>query len=150
MNPLETVEELIHEIDTAADPNIRSAARKLVQALMDFHCTAVARMIQLCDAATVGAFGRDETAGALLLLYDLHPDSTETRVRRAIDPMRNVHLVSVDHLAVTVNVTGRGHANPTREAIEIAVLSAAPEVQTIRIEGLNSPDFVPLKKLMAV
>lgn len=148
MNPLERVESLIEQLDSAADPNIRAAARELVQALMDFHGTAVTRMLELADPPTIGSFGRDETVGPLLLLYDLHPDSTETRVRRAIDPIRNVEFLSVDDLTVRVKVNG--HSHPSRDNIEKAVLAAAPEVQLIHIEGLQTPDFVPLEKLMAV
>lgn len=150
MNPLEKVEDLIDQIDHAVDPNMRAAARELVQALMDFHGAAVARMMELADPTTVGAFGRDETVGPLLLLYDLHPDTTEIRVRHAVDPIRNVELLSVDELRVTVRVNGHGHAHPTRAAIEKVILSAAPEVQMVHIEGLQTPDFVPLEKLMAV
>jgi hypothetical protein len=148
MNPLERVEELIQQLDGAADPNIRSAARDFVQALMDFHGAAVARMLELVDSPTLGSFGRDETVAPLLLLYDLHPDTTETRVRRAIDPLRNVELIVVDDLEVKVRVNGRSHSG--REMIEKTILSAAPEVSAIHIEGLKTPDFVPLESLIAV
>lgn len=156
MNPLDRIEELLHQIDSAADPNVRSAARELVQALMDFHGAGVARMLELIEAAgpgaapVVGSFGRDEIVAPLLLLYDLHPEPTETRVRRAVNGIRNLQLIGVEDFEVRLQVTGHGHASPSRELIEKAVLNAAPEVQAIHIEGLATPGFVPLEKLLAV
>ncbi|HWF10096.1 MAG TPA: hypothetical protein VG297_16630 [Bryobacteraceae bacterium] len=148
MNPLVRVEELITQIDTAADPSVRAAARELVQALMDFHGHAVARMMEMLDGPVAQSMGRDEIVRPLLLLYDLHPESAEVRLRRALDRIRGVEFETLDGLAVTVRVTG-GHP-PGREEIEAAILDAAPEIQVVRIEGLKTPDFIPLEKLQTV
>jgi hypothetical protein len=63
--------------------------------------------------------------------------------------MRNVECVAVQGQEVRVRVVGHGH-RPSREAIEAAILDAAPEAQLIRIEGLQDADFVPLEKLVTV
>jgi hypothetical protein len=149
MNPLGRVEELIAQIDACADPNVRAAARGLVEALMEFHGNAAARMMEMVDSGTALAMGRDETIRPLLLLYDLHPESTEIRVRREIDRIRNVELIGVEDLEVQVRLTGNGHS-PSRESIEKAIQEAAPEIRSIQIEGLKTPDFVPLASLLAV
>jgi len=143
------VEELITQIDAAADPNVRAAARDLVQTLMEFHGNAVARILELAGGAAVQAMGRDEIVRPLLLLYDLHPESTEVRVRRALDRIRNVQWIGLDGLEVKIQVAGDGHA-PSREAIESAIQEAAPEVQSVLIEGLQPADFVPIEALLSV
>ena len=146
MNPLGRVEELIAQIDSSADPNVRAAARDLVQALMEFHGNAAARMMEMVDDATALAMGRDDAVRPLLLLYDLHPESTEVRVRRAIDRIRNVELTGIEELEARVRLTGNARS-PARETIEAAIQEAAPEIRSVRIEGLKVPDFVPLEIL---
>ena len=149
MNALAGVEGLIARIDAAGDPNVRAAARDLVQALLEFHAQAVGRMVELTDSATLQAMGRDDTVRSLLLLYDLHPESTEVRVRRALDRIRGVEFIGLEELDVTVRVTANGRA-PARESIEAAIQEAAPEVRAVRIEGLHTADFVPLESLLSV
>ncbi len=149
MNALGRVEELIAEIDSSADPNVRAAARDLVQALLEFHANATARMMEMVDASTALAMGRDELVRPLLLLYDLHPESAEVRVRRAIDRIRNVELIGIEELEARVRITGNGHS-PSRESIETAIQEAAPEIRSVQIEGLKIADFVPLENLLAV
>lgn len=148
MTPLARVEELIAQIDTAADPGIRAAARDLVQALMDFHGHAVARMMAIIDGPVALSMGRDEIVRPLLLLYDLHPESAEVRVRRALDRIRGVEFDGLDGFEVTVRVTGP-HP-PSREEIEAAIIDAAPEIQSVRVEGLKTTDFIPLESLQAI
>jgi hypothetical protein len=148
MSSLQRVEELIAQIDAAADPNVKAAARDLVQTLMEFHGDAVARMLELADDTAVQAMGRDETVRPLMLLYGLHPESTEIRVRRAVDRIRNAQFVGVEGPEVKIRVTGNGHA-PSREAIEAAIQEAAPEVQSVLIEGVKPADFVSVEALLS-
>ncbi len=149
MNPLGRVEELIAQIDSSADPNVRAAARDLVQTLMEFHGSAAARMMEMVDGGTALAMGRDDIVRPLLLLYDLHPESAEVRVRRAIDRIRNVELIGIEELEARVRIIGNGHS-PSREAIETAIQEAAPEIRSVQIEGLKIADFVPIGNLIAV
>lgn len=149
MNPLGRVEELIAQIEASADPNVRAAARDLVQALMEFHGSAAARMMEMVDGPTALAMGRDDAVRPLLLLYDLHPESTEVRVRRAIDRIRNVELIGIEEMEAGVRLAGNGHP-PSRESIEAAIQEAAPEIRAVHIEGLKTADFFPLENLLAV
>jgi hypothetical protein len=141
------VEELIATIDAAADPVIRAAAQELIEAVMEFHGAGIARMLDMVEPAMALSMAREEAIRPMLLLYDLHPESTEIRVQRAVDPIRNVEVVSVTGREVRVRLTGNG---PNGEAIEKAILDAAPEVQAIHLEGLDRSSFVPLEKLLAV
>lgn len=156
MESLQRIEQLIQQIDEAADPNIREVARDLVQTLMDFHGAGIERMMDLIaasgeqGAAIIGSIGRDDLAGALLLLYSLHPDDIETRVRRAVNKLRNVELESIGAGVVRVRVAANGHAHPDKAAIETAIYSAAPEALAVVIEGIREAGFVPLEALMSV
>ncbi len=154
MESLRRIEQLIRQIDAVADPSMRAAARDLVQSLMDFHGAGIERMVELVAASgessgsIIGSFGRDDLAGALLLLYNLHPDDVETRVRRAVDKMRNIELVSVIDGVVRVRI-GSGHGHIEKSAIETAIYSVAPEVSSVVVEGNRQPGFVPIEMLMS-
>ncbi len=149
MNSLEKVEDLIARIEASADPSVRAAARDLVQGLMDFHGNAIERMVAMVDGPVLQAMARDELVRPLLLLYDLHPESTEVRVRRAVDRIPNAECIGVEGYEVRIRVGGHGRM-PSREALEAAIQEAAPEVQSVVIEGLKIADFVPLGNLQAV
>jgi hypothetical protein len=154
MESLQRIEQLIQQIDEAADPNIRAVTRELVQTLMEFHGAGIERMLELIaasgesGASVINSIGRDDLAGALLLLYSLHPDDLETRVRRAVNKMRNIELESVIDGVVRLRITGNGaHADKT--AIETAIYSAAPEAAAVVVGGLREAGFVPIEKLMS-
>lgn len=149
MKSLEKVEELIARIDSSEDESLREAARDLVQVLMEFHGNAIARMMEMVDSSVAQSMGRDDAVRPVLLLYDLHPETTEARVRRAVDRIRHAEFVGVEGLAVKVRLTGNGHS-PSRATLEAAIQEAAPEVESIEIEGLKSPDFVPLASLLTL
>jgi hypothetical protein len=154
MESLHRIEQLIQQIDAAADPNIRAVTRELIQTLMDFHGAAIERMLEVIAASgesgtsTIGSIGRDDLAGAMLLLYNLHPDDIETRVRRAVNKMRNIELESVIEGVVRLRVAGNG-AHADKAAIETAIYSAAPEAAAVVVEGLREAGFVPLEQLMS-
>jgi hypothetical protein len=92
--------------------------------------------------------GRDDLTGALLLLYNLHPDDFETRVRRAVNKMRNIELESATDGVVRLRIAGNG-AHADKGAIETAIYSAAPEASAVVIEGIREAGFVPLEQLMS-
>lgn len=154
MESLQRIEQLIQKIEEVADPNIRSVARELVQTLLDFHGAALERMIDLIaasgdtGASVISAMGRDDLAGALLLLYSLHPDDFETRVRRAVNKLRNVELQSAADGLVKVRIGGNGSGHPDKTAIETAIFNLAPETVEVIIEGAHEANFVPLETLM--
>ncbi len=142
------IEELIHKFESAKDPNTREDARKLVQALMDFHGSAVNRMMEIvaeCDEpgeAIFDSFARDELVSSLLLLYDLHPVDLETRVRGALDKVRpilraqasNVHLIGIEDGSVHLRFEGKSAPN-LKLAIEEEIYKVAADVSAIRLDG---------------
>ena len=79
MENVQDIERLITEIEATADPATRTGVRQLVEAILEFHGSGLARMVELAGEGVVRSFARDDLASALLLLYGLHPESFEAR-----------------------------------------------------------------------
>ena len=169
---VQKLEGLLREIESSADPAMRSLALEAVQTLMEFHGAAVAKMIEQIASAGDAAhdimakFSGDDLVSSLLLLYGLHPADFDTRVRQALDKARpavkshggTIELLSIDEGAVRLRVERSGHgcgstAGKIKTAIEDALYDRAPEVTAIEIEGLASPaassGFVPLEQVLS-
>ena len=122
------------------------AATEAVQALVELYGEALARM--LAGASPT----EDELLSHLLLVHDLHPVDVEARVRQALDDVRpylgshggDVELLGVDDGVARLRLGGTCNGCPSstvtlRNAIEEAVLRAAPEVERIEAEGVAEP-----------
>jgi Fe-S cluster biogenesis protein NfuA len=168
---LNQLDELIARMDQIEDPGLRADIQQLVQSLMDLHGAGLDRMMELVvqnggeqGEKLIEDFGKDEFVGNLLLLYGLHPDDLETRVRKALDKVRpylrshggNVELVELANGTVHLRMQGNCHGCPSsamtlKLAIEEAIFEAAPDVMDVRTEGVQEPRptsaFVPLEKV---
>ena len=155
------IEELVSRVRSLPDPNARNVALDLVQAVMDLHSSALARMMEIVsetDAADqVGsALANDDLVASLLLLHDLHPSDLETRVKRALEQPAlhaegtRVELVSLDEGVVYVRIEG---GPSLKTAVEQLLSNAAPDAAGIVVEGADdragSANFVPLEQLLA-
>lgn len=170
---LARIETLIHQAENLPDPKLRDQVQELVAHLLDFHGAALGRMVE--QVAKLGPPGRrvldawldDELIASMLVLYDLHPDGLESRVREALDSVRpylrshggNVELVSIADGIVHLRMQGKCNGCPSSEAtarltIEGAIYARAPDVAGIEVEGIAAPRvgtaFVPLEQLGAV
>ena len=169
---MQRVEELVQEIETWADPNIRAKTTEIIQALMSFHGAGIDRMMEL--TANAGApgyaifdeFVEDDLVGNMLLLYGLHPLDIETRIKNALEKVRpslnlhegNVELLSVDNGVVNLRLQGNCDGCPSsaltlKHTIEEAILQAAPDVVSIEVENLTTTTdqngFVQISKAKA-
>jgi hypothetical protein len=162
----EEIEELVRQVEGLPDPNARAIAVKLVGAVMEFHASAVARMLEMISQsangeAAVRSMVQDESVASLLALHGLHPDDVETRIRRAVDILEqffetrgaSISLSGIHDGSVTLRFEARGgrSGSAAKHIIEDAVYQAAPEITSLTIVGLNeSPEagFVPLSALM--
>ena len=168
---LKSIEALVHRIESASDPALSSAAKELVQLLMELHGAGLERMLEIVNQttsgpATIEVLGRDDLVRSLFLLYGLHPDSLETRVMQALEKTRpylkshggNVNLIGVDEAgAVTLRLEGNCHGCPSSSAtmklaVEEAIYDAAPDVTAIIVEGSVKEEkpalaFVPISQL---
>jgi hypothetical protein len=68
------IEQLIGEIEAAADPALRERVRALVEAVLDVHAGAFRRALEIAGPTVAERLAQDELVGSLLLLHDLHPD----------------------------------------------------------------------------
>ena len=139
----ERIEQLLDELDGSA------AAEELVHALMELYGAGLARVLDLADEPTVERLAKDELVRGLLILHDLHPESTVDRVRAALDELRpylgshagDVEFVGIDAAGVLrLRLTGSCDGCPSstvtaKYAIEKAVREAAPELAGLEVQG---------------
>ncbi len=160
---LARLEALIHEAEKLADGELRGRIQELVAHLLEFHGAAIERMVE--DVADLGVAGRnlvetwsrDELLSSVLLLYDLHPVDTESRVRAALEQVRpylkshggNVQFLGLADGVVHLRLEGHCHGCPSstatlRSTIEKAIYEAAPDVAGIEFEGVVPAPAVAL------
>jgi Fe-S cluster biogenesis protein NfuA len=131
------VESLLERIEGDA------AATEAVQAVVELYGEALARMLAGADPA------EDELVSHLLLLHDLHPVDVETRVRNALEEVRpylgshggDVELLGVEAGVARLRLAGTCNGCPSstvtlQNAIEEAILKAAPDLERIEAEGV--------------
>ena len=85
--------KLITQFDQMPEGPQRAACKELVQLLMDVHCAGLERVMEIVfddpvsGRAIVDNLAKDPVVSSLLVLYSLHPDDLETRVRKAVEHM---------------------------------------------------------------
>ncbi len=153
---LQKVESLVRTIESAADPNVRAGAVELMQTLMEMNGAGLERMMEIVfesgsgGAQVINRFADDELVGSLLLLYDLHPVSSEARVMQALEKVRpylqshggNVEFIGIDdegvlRLRLEGSCHGCGSSQMTLKlAIEEAINENAPDISALVVEGI--------------
>jgi hypothetical protein len=133
------VEELLATLRSGQD---RETAEELVRVLMDLYGTGLARVVAIVrthDEALLGRIISDDLLESLLLLHDLHPDGTDTRIRRALAGLAEVEFLGVGTGGVArLRLTAGGcGAAATARIAEQAVLDAAPEVTAVEITSVG-------------
>jgi Fe-S cluster biogenesis protein NfuA len=134
------VETLLGEIED--DPQ----AAEAVQAIVELYGEALARLLNGADPV------QDELVSHLLLMHDLHPVDVETRVRDALEEVRpylgshggDVEFLGVEGGVARLRLAGTCNGCPSstvtlRNAIEDALLKAAPDLERIEAEGVAEP-----------
>ncbi len=168
----QAIEDLIRKLEQTADAELRAAAKRLVQALMELHGEGLERAMEIIygsgapGEAIIARLQRDELVKGLLLLHGLHPDDLETRVREALEKTRpylqshggDVELLHVDDAGVVkLRLDGSCQGCPSsavtlKLAIEDAIYAAAPDVTRLIVDGVTqphapTPGYVPLEQL---
>uniref|UniRef100_A0AAU3HUZ8 NifU family protein n=1 Tax=Streptomyces sp. NBC_01393 TaxID=2903851 RepID=A0AAU3HUZ8_9ACTN len=162
----ERIGALLDELARQAGPEARDVADELVRCLMEFYGEGLARTVRLLRSAPKGAdplavLTADELVSDLLILHDLHPEDTATRVGRALDKVRpylgshagDVEVAGLDmeaadgptlHLRLRGSCDGCPSSTQTvRWTIEEAVARIAPEVAHIEVEGMAAESPQP-------
>ena len=153
----ERIETLLEAIAELPDPHIRAQTEELIQSLLDLFGEGLARMLELTEQSSAGsellsAFAADELIGSLLLLYELHPDDTTTRVTRAVEGVRgyvekqggSVSLVGVANGVAYLRLSGScsscaSSTSTLQPLVEEAIYAAAPDLEGVRIEDPSAP-----------
>ena len=162
------IEELVHQTEALSDPKARALVVELLQAVLGFHAASLERLIQIIaeggepGRAILTAVATDDLTSSVLLLHNLHPDSLDVRVERALAKVRPslrargmaVSLLAIDGGTVRVSLEGgRSSIAATVQAtIEETIYSTAPDAAAVVVEGLEKPaasGFVPLASLLA-
>src|SRR5215467_5292049 len=148
----ERVEALIAELRAQAGPQAAATAEELVSCLVELYGAGLATIIKVVGEDRPELLDRlvaDPLVESLLLVHDLHPLDTITRVRRAVEevlPQLGSHAGDVEYLGVDeagvlrLRLVQRGWwAETVRDLIEKAVAAAAPEAAGIEIELVQPP-----------
>ena len=167
------VDGLIKQLESAADPSLRAAAREVVQTLVDLQGAGMERILEIVSnsgeagASIVRSFAGDPIVSSLLILHDLHPDTFEARVQRAVDRVRpllakrsaSLEVLSVGegrvHMRVESNGHGCGSAGQDASAlVRDALFETAPDAVDVMIEASKEQafanGFVPLASLQPI
>ncbi|MCP3819778.1 NifU family protein [Streptomyces sp. A3M-1-3] len=151
------VEEVLDRLAATGDQAVCAAAEELVRVLMDFYGAGLARIVSLLDGPAsksptdgrlAGLLG-DELVAGLLVLHDLHPEDTDTRIARALESVRDLALevAGFDDTTATLRLrsaSGAGCGCPStgaasQQAVEDALACFAPEVKTVELEPTAAP-----------
>ncbi|HUI22287.1 MAG TPA: nitrogen fixation protein NifU [Methylocella sp.] len=151
---LRRLEDLTAALGSASSPNASEAARELLELVLDLHGLALARLTSVVASAPDGGaltekMIADPYIGAVLLLHGLHPQDPEVRLREILDRMNlewaargfHVDLLGVASASARVHVHKNGTAediNALRREVEDVLINAAPDLDDILIEGLES------------
>jgi Fe-S cluster biogenesis protein NfuA len=153
----ERVEALLSELRSQAGPQVAATAEELVSCLVELYGAGLARITEIISAAEVeGAEPQlmdklvaDPLVESLLIVHDLHPLDTSTRVRRAVEevlPQLGSHAGNVEYLGLDeagvlrLRLEQSGcSADTVRDLIEKAVAGAAPEAAGVAIELAQPP-----------
>ncbi|HTW64321.1 MAG TPA: hypothetical protein VME17_06875 [Bryobacteraceae bacterium] len=145
------IETLVAELETISDPAVRASVKELIASVMELNAVGFERVMEVAsrygDAASrmIDVLIRDEAVSSLLILYGLHPQDFETRVRAAVQAFPGVTVVSIEGERVTLRMESHDRAEST---LRRAVYAAAPDIAELVIEGGNQQNgFVPLAAL---
>ncbi|MGQ0840916.1 NifU family protein [Actinokineospora sp.] len=151
------IEEILADLATLGDPDVGRRAEELVRTIVEFYGAGLERLFDVLAEATgadvervVRELAADDLVGSLLVLHDLHPDSTMDRVSAALEKVRpylgshsgDVELLGVDDDGtVRLRLAGSCNGCPSstvtvKLAIEQAIHDAAPEIVRVDVEGV--------------
>jgi Fe-S cluster biogenesis protein NfuA len=168
---IQRIGEMVEQLESTADPNMRAMARELLESLMALHGAALERILELATEAgqtgetIIRQCGHDELVSSVLLLYGLHPEDLQTRVARALEKIRHnleshsakAELISISDdgaIALRLHVKPNGCASTAvslKSTLEAAVQHAAPDATSIVVEetgaALAQSGFVSVAQL---
>ena len=165
----ERVESLLAELRTHAGPQVAATAEELVSCLVELYGAGLAQIVAIVGADDGDGSGprlldklvADPLVESLLLVHDLHPLDTSTRIRRAVEevlPQLGARAGEIEyhglddqgivHLSLERTAGGcQSTAGTIQTVIEQAVTAAAPEAAAVDIEVTEAPAELPLLQI---
>jgi len=152
------IEGLLDELASRGDRAVTERAEELVAAVVALYGAALERIVNRLAEEPHGdellrSLAADELVSNLLMLHELHPDDVTARVQGALDRVRpylgahagGIEFLGVDesgiaHLRLQGSCDGcAGSTATVQNAVERAVLVAAPDVVGVHVEGMVAP-----------
>lgn len=149
------IEGLLDEMATLGDHRVTERAEELVAAVVALYGAGLQRIVTALaerhDADEVmNRLVDDDLVANLLMLHGLHPDDVGARVQAALDKVRpylGAHAGGIEFLGVDEDGVAQlrlegscdgcaGSAATVHDAVERAVLEAAPDVVSVHVEGM--------------
>lgn len=148
------IDDLVQRIEFIGDPAVRANVVTLVQSLMDLHQRGFSRIAERLQSDENGSrmfhsLASDDLIGGLLVLYGLHPDGLESRIKRAVlkvsaelaSTKSSVELLGVDERVVRIRLRTALHgcssnSSDVEKLIRDALYSDAPDVERVDIETI--------------
>jgi hypothetical protein len=158
------IEAHVKRLKAIADPIARATATELVASVLQLHGAALQRTLEIIDESADGdtlftKLDADPLVRSILLLHDLHPDSTEERVTVALQELEgrlkkrdaSVEFVSLEDGALKLRLVNNGASCGTEAIVEDSIRDAAPELGSIEIETIvpSRSGFVSIDSLQA-
>ena len=149
----ERIEKLLDELHATAEPRVCELAEELLRVVTELYGAGLERVIDAVGTEAPGLVGRlaaDDLVASLLIVHGLHPDDLMARVSKALDSVRpflaghggDVELLDIDEAvgAVHLRLLGSCDGCPSsavtlQQAVERAILEAAPEIEIIDVEA---------------
>jgi Fe-S cluster biogenesis protein NfuA/nitrite reductase/ring-hydroxylating ferredoxin subunit len=148
----------------AADtPAAQARAEQLVREVVDLYGAALVRvMAAVDDPALADRLAADDLIGSLLLVHGVHPQDLTERVTQALDGVRpylgshggDVQLLGIVDGVVRLSFSGSCKSCPSSAvtlelAVEDAVRTAAPEIDSVEAVAAGSESVIPVDSLMS-
>jgi Fe-S cluster biogenesis protein NfuA len=144
--------KLLDQLQATADRQACELAEELVRVVSELYGAGLARVLEVVGTeapGVVNTLAADDLIASLLIVHGLHPDALFTRVSRALDSVRpflaghggDVELLDIDEAAGAVHLRLMGSCDgcpssavTLQQAVERAILEAAPEIEIIDVE----------------
>ncbi|MDR7300047.1 NifU family protein [Haloactinomyces albus] len=160
------VESALSALESQPEAITGARAVEAVETLVAVYGDCLARVMQCIEESGHGevteALATDELVSHLLLVHDLHPVDTETRVQQALEEVRHslgshggeIHLAEVADGVVRVRIEVQGCPSTVeklRLAVEEAIAKAAPDIERVEAEEATSETaaVIPVEALFS-
>ena len=149
------IEKLVARLDQIPDAGSRELAHELIAAILALHRAGWQRVLEFAQQAgepghaLLRRVADDDLTGGLLALYELHPDSMESRVEQTLRTF-DAAVQTTDITEGNVRVSLRSGGTGLKRRLEAAIREACPDAASVKVEAPERvAGFVPLASLTA-